>query len=205
MLKVGDRLRDRYEIDGVLGEGGMGVVYRAYDRVQRTRVALKTVRRSDGQTLYRFKAEFRALADVQHPHLVRLDELDTEDEPRFFTMECIDGVDLTTYVRRGGTRATQCPAELSSPASANATMAVAMDPLPPAVELSIVSCRRPDSPDVWPHGFDEARVRGAMCDIVEGLDHLHQRGRLHCDVKPSNILADARGLRIIVCRCSGRL
>ncbi|MEZ4328008.1 MAG: protein kinase [Polyangiales bacterium] len=89
---------DRFEILRPLGAGGMGAVYEAFDRVRRERVALKTIRRSDGEAIYRMKREFRALADLEHPNLVRLYDLFVEGTRCFFTMELVDGVDLETYV-----------------------------------------------------------------------------------------------------------
>jgi tetratricopeptide (TPR) repeat protein len=91
--------KGRYVVEARLGEGGMGVVYRTYDRELDARVALKTLRRVDASAIYRFKREFRALADVSHPNLVTLHELVAEDDRWFFTMELVDGVDFLTYVR----------------------------------------------------------------------------------------------------------
>src|SRR5215470_10403100 len=95
---------ERFVLLRRLGSGGMGVVYEAMDRERQTRVALKALRAFDDHALYRFKNEFRALADVRHPNLVRLGELHREGEHWFFTMELVEGTSLLEYVwgqRRG--------------------------------------------------------------------------------------------------------
>src|SRR5688500_13302287 len=76
----------------------MGIVYRAVDRERGVEVALKTLHNVSAAGIFRFKQEFRALADVAHPNLVALHELFCEKEQWFFTMELIDGVDLLTHV-----------------------------------------------------------------------------------------------------------
>lgn len=88
-----------YEILRELGQGGMGVVYEAIDCARNARVALKTVRKKDASAIYRFKQEFRALANLSHPHLIPLFELSMTGDTWFLTMPLIDGVDFLCYVR----------------------------------------------------------------------------------------------------------
>lgn len=92
-------LHHRYELGNALGSGGMGIVYEAFDRVRGESVALKTLRRSDPNAVYHLKREFRELADVEHPNLVRLYDLEVADDACFITMERVDGVDFVTHCR----------------------------------------------------------------------------------------------------------
>ena len=88
-----------------LGAGGMGVVYRAFDRERNAWVALKTVGELDADSIYRFKKEFRSVAGLDHENLVPLYELISHRGRLFFTMELIeDGVDLAQYLWRHGGR-----------------------------------------------------------------------------------------------------
>ncbi|MEM9491175.1 MAG: protein kinase, partial [Myxococcota bacterium] len=78
--------------------GGMGEVFRAYDRQRRAEVALKLLSQAGAAAIMRFKREFRALADISHRNLVALHELAVHEQHWFFTMELIDGVDIMEYV-----------------------------------------------------------------------------------------------------------
>ncbi|HEY0467371.1 MAG TPA: protein kinase, partial [Polyangiaceae bacterium] len=98
---------ERFVLEGRLGEGGMGVVYRALDRESSLPVALKTMTYIEPSALLRFKNEFRALADISHPNVVQLYEMVSEGEHWFFTMELLDGVDFLRWVRKDG----QCDIE----------------------------------------------------------------------------------------------
>ena len=94
------RLGSRFALLRKLGAGGMGVVYEAFDRELETHVAVKVLRPLDELSLYRFKNEFRSLADVRHPNLLRLGELHREHDQWFFSMEMVEGTSLLEYIKR---------------------------------------------------------------------------------------------------------
>ncbi len=96
------KLAERFEIIRFLGRGGMGMVYEALDRERGARIALKTLRQVSAESLLRFKNEFRAVQDVQHPNLVTLGELLEDRGQWWLTMELVDGVEFLAHVRPGG-------------------------------------------------------------------------------------------------------
>jgi len=139
----------RFRVLGFLGRGGMGAVYRVFDRELGNVVALKTIRVPTAEAIYRLKREFRSLAGISHRNLVRLYDLVVRQDACFFTMEYVPGSDFLEYVRRG-------------PGGD-----------PPEARLR--------------------RLRQVLPQLVRGLAFLHDCGRLHRDVKPSNVRVDPAG------------
>jgi hypothetical protein len=95
---------DRYELREVLGVGGMGRVYRAFDRETQAEVALKTLHHLDAEQMLLLKGEFRSLTGCAHRNLVELYELFVDGENCFFTLELIEGVPLDQYTAPPGSR-----------------------------------------------------------------------------------------------------
>jgi serine/threonine protein kinase len=104
----------RFRVVRRLGEGGMGVVYEAEDVALGTRVALKTLRAFSADALLRFKKEFRALAGIQHPNLVRYHGLFEDRGQWFFSMELVEGTNFLSFVRPGGSQPAICEETMSS-------------------------------------------------------------------------------------------
>ncbi len=144
-LQPGDLLDD-YQIVELLGEGGMGIVYRAKQiRGIRRDVAIKVIRPSLGTRTFeaRFDIERQALARMNHPHIAKVFDAGTSSkgEP-FFVMELIDGEPITEYCDRS---------ELS---------------LRERLEIFLPVC--------------------------EAIEHAHQRGIIHRDITPRNVLVTMR-------------
>lgn len=78
-------------MEETLGTGSLGVVYRVRDRDGGTQVALKLLHGVGPERQHRLKHEFRRVADIAHPNLVTVYELEAEAEQLFFTMEIVDG------------------------------------------------------------------------------------------------------------------
>ncbi|WP_394838112.1 tetratricopeptide repeat-containing serine/threonine protein kinase [Pendulispora rubella] len=93
----------RYVVDGLLGEGGMGVVYAAYDPELDRKVALKMVRSDSDPSLEgrdRLQREAQAMARLSHPNVVAVHDIGMHDEQLFLAMEYIDGITLRSWLLR---------------------------------------------------------------------------------------------------------
>jgi len=103
--EVGRLFAQRYEIQGVLGKGGMGVVYRAHDRDLDDAVAIKTLRgealSADPSLLDRFKQEIRLARRITHPNILRTHDLGESGGLRYLSMEFIKGLTLKQLIEAG--------------------------------------------------------------------------------------------------------
>jgi serine/threonine protein kinase/tetratricopeptide (TPR) repeat protein len=105
VLQVGDILGGRYEILALLGEGGMGAVYKAADREVERVVALKLIRpemASNPAILARFKQELLTAHQVTHKNVIRIYDLAEADGVKFITMEFVEGSDLRQLLKEHG-------------------------------------------------------------------------------------------------------
>jgi len=100
----------RYRITGMLGEGGMGVVFAADDPQLGRAVAIKTVRAAAGDPLARERLarEARTVAAVNHPAICQLYEIGDEDGELFLAMELLQGESLAARMQRGALPVTEC-------------------------------------------------------------------------------------------------
>jgi serine/threonine protein kinase/tetratricopeptide (TPR) repeat protein len=172
-----------YDILGELGRGGMGVVYRAHDRRRDEIVALKTLPRIDPAALLRFKREFRVLAGISHPNLVSLYELISDGQDWFFTMELVDGVDFLTHVRSG-----PGPAATGEPDQSE-------EPDPTTGEVGPCHGRS------LPTGLSSSqldRLRERFGQLAAGILALHEAGKFHRDIKPTNVLVTGQGRVVLL-------
>ncbi len=173
---------DRFEVIRTLGSGGMGVVYEALDRERDERVAVKTLRNLNASLLYRLKKEFRALADLDHPNLVSLYELFSEDGSWFYTMELVEGTTFLKYVR---------PVDDEVDADA-ATEGIAWDD----DENPTLTGNR--SEPIGSPVYDSGRLRKSLGQLAQAVDLLHRSGKVHRDIKPSNVMVTAEGRVVLM-------
>ncbi len=165
----------RFSYLGPLGSGAAGAVHAARDCETGAHVALKVLHEINSETLLLLKNEFRSVAEIHHPNLVRLGELVEDGGNWFITMELVDGIDMLAYVRPSSTswQGAGKPARVSDGASDD----VSDHALPP---------------------LDEARLRLVLPQLLEALRTLHNAGKVHCDVKPSNVLVTREGRVVLL-------
>jgi serine/threonine-protein kinase len=102
---VGELLADRYEVEELVGAGGMSSVYRAHDRLLDRTVALKVMHQhygSDPEYVERFRREARSVASLSHPNVVTVIDRGEHDGRQFIVFEYVDGENLKQLIQRRG-------------------------------------------------------------------------------------------------------
>jgi serine/threonine-protein kinase len=143
----GEVIADRYELEELVGAGGMSSVYRARDLLLERNVALKVLHPhygDDEEYVERFRREARAVAQLSHPHIVTVIDRGEDDGQQYIVFEYVDGENLKQLVERSGPL-----------------------PLRRVIDLGIA--------------------------IADALAFAHERGLIHRDVKPQNVLLTPDG------------
>ncbi|MEN9577280.1 MAG: hypothetical protein RJA70_289 [Pseudomonadota bacterium] len=179
---------ERFAVERCLGAGGMGVVYRVFDRDRGKSVALKTLRQASVQSRYELKREFRSRQGLHHPNLITLYELFTNETQCFFTMELVSGVPFCDYFRQPSAGETRESWPISQADDGP------IDPLrhsgperPPETTLR-----------TGPKPISEAALRSVLRQVVSAIAALHRSGKLHRDLKPTNVLITQTGRAVVL-------
>jgi serine/threonine protein kinase len=186
---------DDYVIIREIGRGGTAIVYEAYHKSLRRKVALKQLPVAatlDPRWQERFQNEVRATSQLSHPNIVPFYELGA-DETHFYTMQLINGVSLAEVIRR----LRQCREGIRP------CMNRESDEVHPAFLKMCERCRcrfacHPAESNGKPNDLSASpEYQGAvvelMCDAALAVQYAHEQGILHLDIKPSNILVDTEG------------
>jgi tRNA A-37 threonylcarbamoyl transferase component Bud32 len=113
---VGEKIAGRYELEEVVGHGGMSTVYKAHDSLLERNVALKVLHQQyneDEDFVERFKREARSVAQLQHPNIVTVIDRGEEDTRQYIVFEYIDGENLKELVVRKGRLAVRDALEIA--------------------------------------------------------------------------------------------
>ncbi len=214
---VGGTVGD-YRIVREVGRGGMGVVYEAMQISLGRRVALKVLPFAaalDARQLQRFRNEVHAAAQLHHPNIVPVYAVGSERSIHFYAMQFIDGLTLADVFdrlrREAGLEPGQAapgPEEMKEWAAAASTAVV-----PAGAEAAGDGAG--DGPArTGSSGRRSGKTRRHVQTVVrlivqaaQALEYAHQQGVVHRDVKPANLLVDARGSLWItdfgLARCRG--
>lgn len=105
MLEVGSFLSDRYEILSKVGAGGMSDVYKAKDHILSRFVAIKVLKQEfseDSSFVTKFRAEAQSAAGLEHPNIVNIYDVGSENGMYYIVMEYVEGITLKTYIEKKG-------------------------------------------------------------------------------------------------------
>jgi serine/threonine protein kinase len=188
-----------FRLLGEIGRGGMGVVYEAEQVSLRRRVAVKVLSFAaalDARQLQRFKNEALAAAQLHHTHIVPVYFVGCERGVHFYAMQYVEGQSLAAVIaerRELEARQTGNVQPDASPLSADtvdpaAGRAVAAASAERGALQGALSTVRSAGDSAW---FRKVAELGAQA--AEALEHAHQQGVIHRDVKPANLLVDGHG------------
>ncbi len=205
---------ERFKVLRKLGEGGMGTVYAATDLDKGVNIALKTIQKSTPDALSRFKREFRALHDIQHPNLIRLGEFIEKDQDFFFTMELVEGETLLNFIvdtpnssdaisiipRRFSTptNVTIDDGELATRDTGNqeAKTYQTIDGQNSEALERVKQAEPLSDPSLWT--FNERKLRCVLVQLAQAIHAIHRAGMIHRDLKPSNIMVTPDGRLVVL-------
>lgn len=139
---VGKRLDGRYEIQEIIGVGGMAVVYKAYDNIDDRIVAVKILKEEflqNEEFRRRFKNESKAIAVLSHPNIVKVYDVSFGDRLQYIVMEYVEGITLKEYIE----------------------------------QQKVIN---------WKEALH------FVIQILRALQHAHDKGIVHRDIKPQNIM-----------------
>jgi len=141
------RIDGRYEIQELIGVGGMACVYRAYDNIDDRIVAVKILKEeylTNEEFRQRFKNESKVIAILSHPNIVKVYDVSYGDRLQYIVMEYVEGITLKEYIRQQGR-------------------------------------------------LQPREVIHFSAQILRALQHAHDKGIVHRDIKPQNIMLLADG------------
>jgi len=179
---IGHRLGD-FEILSLIGTGGMGAVFLARQLSLDRDVALKVI--SDiggvrGKSLERFKREAKVLAKVSHPNIVPIYEVGQEGPYSYFAMEYVKGTSLDRIL-----------SAIRSAAPGAKASQIMQECLQGRASLSEDNRETPGGAEIDADYI--IAISRIIISVASALGYAHEKGILHRDVKPSNILIDADG------------
>ena len=176
-----------YRITGVLGRGGMGVVYRGEHVENGTPAAVKTVRTARPDLLAGIRREIQTLASVSHEGVVDVLAYGISDGLPWYAMEMLVGQTLRHWmrptVRQNDNEEVKAGGTLGGPQQAEASRE---SQIPPTRRVTRLPHRR------------TAELLGIVRRVCSALAHLHSAGIVHRDLKPENIFVRSNGSPILV-------